>query len=464
MTRSRLVVLALVLVGVSAAPAAARAGDYIVVLKDGVSVDSAVSKHKSKHGADVFHVYKHALRGYAAKLSRAGLAAVRADSQVQFVAEDSEYALGTSSPAPLCDDIPERQTQQCLPEGVDRIDGELSSTQSGDGVGTVTGVNVAVIDTGIEVDHPELNVVGGVNCRQKKPSTKRPFDDELGHGSAVAGLIGARDNGFGVVGVAPGVRLWAANIARNDGLTNGAGIICAVDWVTSTRQDSDPTNDIAVANASFSSDPNEENADDGNCGRTKSDPLHLAICASVNAGVTYVVAAGNEGVDLALENPASYDEVLTATAMSDFDEKPGALDPPDCNGEDFGQMFGDFDDAPASFSNYATVAADINHTLSAPGVCLFTTLHQEPCAGLPAGENCYALVDGTSFSSPIIAGTAALCISRGQCTGTPAQIIQKLRTDAAAYNQANPGYGFVGDPLRPIPGKYYGWLIRAGLY
>ena len=47
---------------------------------------------------------------------------------------------------------------------------------------------------------------------------------------------------------------------------------------------------------------------------------------------------------------------------------------------------------------------------------------------------------------------------------TPAQIIQKIVADAAAYNNANPGYGFVGDPLRPVEGKYYGYLIRSALY
>jgi hypothetical protein len=61
-------------------------------------------------------------------------------------------------------------------------------------------------------------------------------------------------------------------------------------------------------------------------------------------------------------------------------------------------------------------------------------------------------------------GTVALCISTGACTGTPAQIIAKLRGDAQSYNQANTGYGFTGDPSRPVSGRYYGWLTRAGSY
>jgi hypothetical protein len=60
---------------------------------------------------------------------------------------------------------------------------------------------------------------------------------------------------------------------------------------------------------------------------------------------------------------------------------------------------------------------------------------------------------------------AALCIASGPCAGlTPAQIVQKLVSDAAAYNAANPGYGFGGDPLRPQTGHCYGYLARAALY
>jgi subtilisin family serine protease len=71
---------------------------------------------------------------------------------------------------------------------------------------------------------------------------------------------------------------------------------------------------------------------------------------------------------------------------------------------------------------------------------------------------------GTSFASPHAAGTVALCIASGACMGPPAQIIQKIVGEAAAYSSRNPGYGFAGDPLHPIAGKYYGYLIRAALY
>jgi subtilisin len=86
-------------------------------------------------------------------------------------------------------------------------------------------VNVAVIDSGIDVDYPDLNVAGGVEC-----SGGKGFDDRHGHGTMVAGLIAARDNAILRVGVAPGASLWAVRV----GTSSGGGItlstiICGVD-------------------------------------------------------------------------------------------------------------------------------------------------------------------------------------------------------------------------------------------
>ncbi len=109
----------------------------------------------------------------------------------------------------------------------------------------------------------------------------------------------------------------------------------------------------------------------------------------------------------------------------------------------------------ADFSNFATLPTDQAHTIAAPGRCIYSTF---------SGGG-YATFSGTSMATPHVAGVAALCVASGPCAGlTPAQIIQKLRSDAEAYNTAHPEYGFVGDPLRPEPGKYYGYLIRAALY
>jgi subtilisin len=281
------------------------------------------------------------------------------------------------------------------------------------------------------------------------------FSDLEGHGSMVGGFVGALDNGYGRVGVAPGANLYSVRVLNKQGTATASRIICGIDWVTMTRTDSNPANDIPVANMSIVGQV--KNADDGNCGRTNKDAFHLAICNSVASGVTYVVAAGNAGKDVKDTFPSAYDEVLAATAMGDWDGDPGGLAPAGsvfCGANDPADQA---DDVYAWFSNFATTAADRAHTLAAPGVCI----------GSPYLDSGYAVASGTSFASPLIAGTIALCIYSGPCAGlSPAQIIQKIVADAAAYNTSakNSGYGFQGDPLRPVSGKYYGYLIRAAQY
>jgi subtilisin len=229
-------------------------------------------------------------------------------------------------------------------------------------------------------------------------------------------------------------------------------ILCGIDWVTATRTDADPGNDIAVANMSLGGQL--KNADDGACGRTNHDAIHLAICNSVAAGVTYVTSAGNDTKDIRDFLPAGYSEVLTATAMADFDGQPGGLFGPMCQSN--------VDDTAATFSNFATLDRDKAHTVAAPGTCIISTYatNIEP-------PYQYARSSGTSFAAPHVAGMVALCIYSGACAGlTPAQIIQKIVSDAASYNTArgNSGYGFAGDPLRPGTLGYDGYLINAGLY
>jgi subtilisin family serine protease len=418
---------------------------YIVVLQPGGDRAGAVAD-AHRHGGEVEYQYAHALNGYAARLSEAAARAIQANPNVLFVSDDRELLAATH-----CIGSP----TQCLSEGVDRIEGDRSSTRSGDGRGSI-GVNVAVIDTGTDASHPDLNVVGGANCTNDKRGVTV---DPGGHGTHVGGIIGELDNGIGAVGVAPGARLWSVRALNPQGVANTAMIICANDWVTSTRTDGDPTNDIAVANMSLGGyNGFGQEADDGNCGRSNRDAMHLAICASVDAGVTYAVAAANETRDVQFAFPAAYDEVLTVTAIADSDGAPGALGP----------VFPDFcppdpDDTAAFFSNFATLAADRQHVVAAPGVCIRSSWPADLLPDLLP----YNSISGTSMATPHAAGVVALCIASGACAGlTPPQIVEKIVADAAAYNTAkkNSGYGFQGDPLRPVSGKYYGYLIRASLY
>ncbi|MGH2750355.1 MAG: S8 family peptidase [Actinomycetota bacterium] len=339
-----------------AAPSADGEDKYIVVLKDSADSSAVADEHRSKYSARVDQVYKHALKGYAAIVPDSKLDALRADDRVVSVSRDEKVTLDA----------------QTLPTGIDRVDGELSSTVSGNGSGTVD-VDVAVIDTGIDLDHPDLNVVGGVNC-----STGRSFDDGHGHGTHVAGTIAAKDDANGVVGVAPGARLYAVRVLNNRGSGSFSSIICGVDWVTARA------GTIEVANMSLGGSGTDPAGSDCSTG----DAFHDAVCESVAAGVTHVVAAGNSSDDAKNHVPAAYDEVITISALADFDGEPGGAGAPTCRA--------DVDDTFADFSNFG---ADID--LIAPGVCILSTWKRGG----------YNTISGTSMASPHAAGAAALYLS-----------------------------------------------------
>jgi subtilisin len=316
--------------------------------------------------------YRSALSGYLADLSPAEVDRLRRDPRVASVTPDA----------------PMKVNAVAVPDGIARVRATYSPTAAIDGRRPpVFHINVAVIDTGID-EHPDLNLVGGKNC-----STGRSYRDQYGHGTHAAGTIGAFDDGRGVVGMAPGVRLWAVRVLDDKGEGSLGEMLCGIDWVTSTRTDGDSDNDIHVANVSVGG----PGFDDGNCGASANDPFHAAVCRSVEAGVTYVVAAGNAGIDAAGFSPASFDEVISVSALADTDGHPGGEGPrPDCRPDER-------DDHFASFSNYGP---DVDFI--APGVCVVSTLPRHFSTGGPA----YGQLTGTSFAAPHVSGAAALYLAR----------------------------------------------------
>ncbi|WP_177181883.1 S8 family serine peptidase [Streptomyces sp. TLI_105] len=449
----------------SALPAADAAAvpvtrGYIVVLDNSVTDPSALGGQQTRRiGGERSAVYSHALKGYAATLTADQAEKLAEQPHVRFVSPQHSYRNGPPrQPTTLTDCRPSPVDRQCRPVFIDRIRADRSSTRSGDGRGTV-GVNVAVLDDGIDAEVPDLNVRGGVDCLSGSPVVPGlSLRDPGFHGTMVAGIIGARDDAQGLVGVAPGTPIWSVKVADDTGYISDAAFLCGLDWLASTRTDGDPANDIAIANMSLGSDPTEPPADmdDGHCGTVNDDAAHLAICNVTNHGVTSVVAAGNHTVDLARTVPAAYDEVITATAMADFDGKPGGKVKPLCYGRDFG-FYGDADDeASLPFSNFARSTGDRRHTVAAPGVCM------ESNVPLPYH---HAFGDGTSFASPAVAGVLALWVQTHRCgDSTPARNLRTLIGDAHTYNEQRPTYGFFGDPHRPVPGRYYGPLIAADRY
>lgn len=390
---------AFVLFNATARPALAHGdavpGQYIIVLNDATEATAVATDMANTYGFRILHVYDAAINGFAAsRVSVRQLEALSRDSRVRYVEPDRYVTLDPSlAVGPGVDGM----EAQSMPTGILRIDGELSSAVSGNGSGTVN-VDVAIIDTGIQTNHPDLTVMGGVNC-----SSGSSYADGHGHGTHVAGTVAAKDDGNGVVGVAPGARLWAVRVLNNQGSGTTSSIICGVNWVTNNAST------IEVANMSLGG-----TGSDSNCGG--SDTYHNAICNSVNAGVTYVVAAGNSYANSSGYRPATYAEVITVSALADFNGEPGGGAAQTCRA--------DVDDTFADFSNYGS---DVD--VIAPGVCILSTWK----------GSAYNTISGTSMASPHVAGAAAL-YKAANPGATPAQV------KAAIQNAGNSNWDQTGDP------------------
>jgi len=365
--------------GVSAAPrstdlSADPTGRWIVVLKPGTDAVATAASQGRKVGFTADRTFRHAFRGYAAHLNRDQVTKLKSDSNVAMVVPDEAI----------------HAEAQVIPTGISRIGANLSTVAAIDGVDTRVDADVAIVDTGIALV-PDLNVVGGYSCSNTKTTV---WQDGNGHGTHVAGIVGAIDDGSGVVGVAPGVRLWAVKILDATGNGLLSWYLCGLDWITAQRDPNDPNRPLFEAvNMSVA----KWGHDDGNCGYTNSDVLHQAICRLVGSGVTVVAAAGNDSGSASARVPAAYNEVITVSALADTDGKPGGLGGNRC----FSWGTYDKDDTFADFSNYGS---DVD--LIAPGKCIWSTV--------PGG---YQYMSGTSMAAPHVTGAVALLkSSRPQLT------------------------------------------------
>jgi len=368
-----------------------RAADrYIIVFNDGADVDGSIGRLAGRLAIRPDHEYRHAVRGFSAHLDAHQLAGVKADPSVALV--ESDRVVGLES--------------QTLPTGVDRVDADRSPTAKIDGLDERVDSDIAIIDTGIQADHPDLNVVGGHNCINADPTD---WVDGYGHGTHVAGIAAAKDNGIGVVGVAPGARLWSVRVFDSTGFSLLSWIICGIDWVTAQKDPIDPSKALfEAANMSL----RDAGSNDGNCGYTNGDAEHQAICRSVAAGTTYAVAAGNDGTDAGRWIPAAYPEVITVSALADFNGQPGGGAPSTCSS--FNSA--DVDDTFADFSNFGP-AVD----LIAPGKCIYSTYSTLKSTGTG-----YAVLSGTSMATPHVAGAIAL-YKVSHPTATPSQVQAALQ-------------------------------------
>ncbi len=340
--RIGLLVLALMLVLAPVATAAPpERGRFIVVFRENVGMPAAVAEELAQRvGGQVGFVYEHALKGFSIELPAPAVAGLQNNPNVKYVETDDEVFLFAQS----------------TPTGIQRIYAAGNGNLDIDGTDDFrVDVDVAVIDTGVDFQHPDLNVVGGVNCTSDNPwntSCTNGGDDDHYHGTHVAGTIAAIDNGIGVVGVAPGARIWAVKVLNSQGSGYTSWILAGIDWVAAN------SSTIEVANMSL-----------GGSGYSQSE--YDAIQGAVNKGVAFAVAAGNSDDNANLYSPAAFDNVLTVSALADFDGAPGGLSSATCRA--------DQDDTLADFSNWGS-AVDI----AAPGVCIYSTYPIEQGSTVPS--------------------------------------------------------------------------------
>jgi serine protease len=227
-----------------------------------------------------------AFRGFAAELTAEEVETLRASKEVRWIEPVVErHAL----------DFNRNLRGQTVPYGIEA----LSARQAATGFRKAV-VNVAVIDTGIDYNHPELKAIyaGGYNVFTK---TNDPMDDH-GHGTHVSGTIAAADNNLGVLGVAPNVRLWSVKMLNAGGSGESEGMIAALEWVIKKKQE---VGGRWVVNMSLGSNQ-------------QSDAEREVFARVAEEDIIVVAAAGNAstaGNPAPVAFPAAYPEVYAIAAI-----------------------------------------------------------------------------------------------------------------------------------------------------
>ncbi len=346
---------------------------YFVVLMGGFQGNPALVAQA--HGLQHRHVFNRVFNGFSAELNHGQRMALLQNPHVDYL-EPVKLAYPTSLAAST---------------GVNRIDADKNAiariNDSSDGN---VDADIAIIDSEVYPTHQDLNIAsarikdftgGGANCGS----------NDLGghvHGTHVAGIAAAYDDGEGSVGVAPGARIWSCKVIQwlgSDCAAYTDDIVAALDWITCCVNGgtgcsqscagvgAETAQDIRVANMSLGGSGSDSTCS-GACVCTypggSRDAYHEAVCTLNQAGVVITTSAGNSAMDSATQVPATYDEVITVSAMTDTDGRPGRLGPPKtCYVPPDGlQTETDLDDSFACFSNFGP---DVD--LLAPGQDIYST-------------------------------------------------------------------------------------------
>ncbi len=376
----KLTLLLLLLSGFGWSVAMAEQGRFLdVIVKLDVETAGLPGEHgraiaaevASQHGVQARFTYGSVFAGFAARIPEARLAQLEGDPLVAYVDLDGPvYLVGGN--CPHCGGGGGGGSSQTVPWGIDRVGSQGNSN-------TGAGVAIYILDTGIDPNHRDLNVVGGYaveNCRGRCPAA---WHDDHGHGTHVAGTAAALDNDVDVVGVAPDADLYAVKVLSGSGSGSRSGVIAGVDWVT---QQAISKGQPVIANMSLGGSGSKS----GTCtnsGFSGSDAYHEALCNARNAGVVTVVAAGNSGADADGAVPAAYDDaVITVSAT---------------NANDDWTSWSNWGNRSASWTSNDSAPVGI----AAPGASILST----------ATGGGTTTMSGTSMSSPHVAGAAALVLA-----------------------------------------------------
>jgi subtilisin family serine protease len=334
-------------------------GQYIVVLdldvdggKGDLGLTATIADNlAATYGGVITYTYADALHGFAAQMTEEAALALSKDPLVSFVEEDSMMHTMV--------------TQTNPPWGLDRID-ETALPRSGTYTYTTTGagVNVYIIDTGIRRTHTQFG--GRAFVGFDAINDGRNTSDCNGHGTHVAGTVGGS-----TFGVAKGVRLFAVRVLGCNGSGSTSGVIAGINWVTSNHDDP------AVANMSL--------------GGGASSALDTAVNNSINAGVTYAVAAGNSNTNASTQSPARVAAAITVGSST-------------------------INDARSSFSNFGSVV-----DIFAPGSSIQSAWW--------TSDTATATISGTSMASPHVAGVAAR-IKQSNPGASPATVRNEMVSQA----------------------------------
>jgi len=314
---------------------------YIIVLEDNADVNLTARDLKRQHGLTNHFTYHNTIRGFSASIPEKALSRIGLDNRVRYIERDAIINIDKGPPAgkgPGNNDSSDCSSEptQLTPYGTIRVGGPVDGT----------GLTAWVIDTGIDLDNCDLNVDVDRSANFIRKG-KDSANDGHGHGTHVAGTIGALDNGINTVGVAPGATVVAVRVLDNRGSGSTSGVIAGIEYVTANGAPGD------VANMSL--------------GGGYSSALNEAVWNSAQAGILYSVAAGNDSSHAGNYSPASvnHPNVYTVSAVNS-------------------------NDVFASFSNYGNPPVDY----AAPGVGILS---------LNNGSGT-TTKNGTSMAAPHVAG------------------------------------------------------------